>query len=216
MRTRTTVVLISIGLASAISLLARDERPSFVLSTAVHATANEVFVPHLGEGGRARYLAMAVPFAPVEALRRLVDAHLGRALVHRGEAHITVLTPPEYADIAPYVTIEHIHALAAAANIQDIVFEVACLGRGDASLEGRVESTYFVVVESSGLRALRRQIFDAYVAGGGPPSRFDPEAWNPHITLGFTRRDLHASDGVHKGENACWADLEAHTPIGSV
>ncbi len=195
---------------------AKNDRPSFILSAAVHATAQETFVEHLGNDGGSRYLTLTVPNEPVQALRVALEEQLGRSLQHRGEAHITVLTPPEYQVLAPYVSIEQVHALARAAEIQRVSFEIQCVGRGEAAVDGADEQTYFVVVESAALRTLRQQIFDTYVAGGGPASRFNPAAWDPHITIGFTQRDLHASDGVHKGENACWATLEARAiPVPS-
>jgi hypothetical protein len=42
------------------------------------------------------HLAMNIPYIPVESLRKEVEKRLGSDLKNRGEAHITVITPPEY------------------------------------------------------------------------------------------------------------------------
>jgi hypothetical protein len=62
--------------------------------------------------------------------------------------------------------------------------EALCINSGSAEIKGRVESTYFVVVSAPKIDQIRRKYgFTTYF---------------PHVTLGFTERDLHFEDGVIK------------------
>ena len=65
---------------------------------------------------------------------------------------------------------------------------------------GQNEFTYFVVVQSEDLISIRKKIQDSFVGKGGDKNDFNPLNYFPHITLGFTKRDLHESDGVIKGK----------------
>ena len=161
------------------------------------------FVPHVGDGPFDSYLAMNLPFEPAEKLARRIEEQFEVSLKNRGEAHITVVTPPEYQRLQPYLSMEQINRLAA--HIQTATLTARCVGRATATLDGVEESTYFLVVDAPGLLTLRREIHDAFVAVGGAYSDFDPDAYQPHITLGFTRRDLHERDGAIKDWRSCIA-----------
>ncbi|OGT48298.1 MAG: hypothetical protein A3E82_05775 [Gammaproteobacteria bacterium RIFCSPHIGHO2_12_FULL_38_11] len=45
---------------------------------------------------------------------------------------------------------------------------------------------------------IRRQIYQEYLANGGTRQAWDPDHYYPHITVGYSLRDLHESDGVIK------------------
>lgn len=185
------------------------------LSAAVHETAELAFEPHGGPGPFGSYLAMSLPFAPVDRLRRALEERLGQALKHRGEAHITVITPPEYDRLLrPHLSIAEIDEIARAAGIQRARFTVRCLGRASAELErgegvegSETAHAYFLVIASDDLLEIRRAVHRALVARGGDAGGFDPERWQSHITVGFTHRDLHESDGASKGPESCWAPV---------
>ena len=169
--------------------------------------ANSVpFVPHSGEGPFDNYLAVNLPFAPAQALLADVEAFFGQELVSRGEAHITVITPVEYQRIADHLDIAAIDALAGA-SVQSTSFDVVCLGRATADLGSGTESTFFLVVDAPALVGLRRAVQEALVAAGGSRELFDPMSYAPHITLGFTLRDLHERDGAVKDPRACIAGV---------
>lgn len=198
---------------------ARDEAPPaavpLALDAAVHDTAELAFVPHGGPGPFGSYLAMELPFAPVDRLRQALEERLGKALKHRGEAHVTVITPPEYDRwLRPHLTIAEVDEIALAGGIQRARFTVRCLGRASAELErdGSTEDietarAYFLVIASDDLLAIRRAVHRALLARGGDAGGFDPERWQPHITVGFTHRDLHERDGARKGPESCWAPV---------
>ena len=77
------------------------------------------------------------------------------------------------------------------------------MGKGAKDLDGANEKTYFVVVKSDGLLELRTKIQKAFVAAGGSAADFLPENFYPHITLGYTKRDLHYEEGIRKDDSSC-------------
>lgn len=167
-------------------------------------TEKAEFIPHTEEKPMKAYLAMNLPYAPYQALLEQVQKAEGVTLTNRGEAHITVVTPIEYDKVLKrHISIAEIHKIAEEAKIQDLEFTPACIGRGEKELNGKLEKTYFVVVDSSALIDLRGKIEEAYVKNGGKPQDFVPEKFMPHVTLGFTARDLHHEDGVAKNRNSC-------------
>lgn len=167
------------------------------------------FEAHEKSGPFGSYLSMSIPFAPVGELKGELEKLLGRELVGRGEAHVTVVTPVEYDRVlSPRVSISEINSIAREMDIQGATFEVLGLGRGQAEIDGRAEQTYYIIVSSGRLVSIRRRIFETYRDRGGEPSYFNPSHFYSHITVGFTKRDLHESDGIIKGINSLFAVLE--------
>lgn len=162
------------------------------------------FIPHTEEKPMKAYLAMNLPYPPYQTLFEQVQKAEGVTLQNRGEAHITVVTPIEYDKVLKrHLSIAEIHKIAEEAKIQDMEFTPVCIGRGEKEISGKLEKTYFVVVYSSALIDLRGKIEEAYVKNGGKPQDFVPEKFLPHVTLGFTARDLHYEDGVNKNKTSC-------------
>lgn len=155
----------------------------------------------------SNYLTMEVNYPPVKRLYEELQSHLDIALKTRGEAHITVVTPIEFDKVLKKkMSIQEIDALAKAQGIQSFSFEAKCVGMGKATIKGKEERTYFVVVHSEDLLRLRKEIHDQFVKNGGDTHAFDPNNYYSHITIGFTARDLHEADGVIKGTNSCLSD----------
>jgi 2'-5' RNA ligase len=155
------------------------------------------------------YLTMNLPYEPVSALYKQLEKQLGLKLISRGEAHITIITPPEYFDVLrSKISIDEINQIARQMNVQKSKFEVLGVGRGEALIENTREQTYFIVVRSPELVNIRKKIFETFVKNGGDPHRFDPMNYNPHVTIGFTKRDLHESDGFIKGIGSLFSDLK--------
>lgn len=165
---------------------------------------------HMGPGQWDSYLIMDLPFAPVAELFKQLLIAEKMPLSSRGEAHITVVTPMEYWNILrpQGVTMDEINQLAEKSDLQGTPFTMVCLGKGQAEVEKKVESTFYVVVESKGLLNLRGAIQKLYIAKGGKAAGFDPDNYFPHITVGFTKRDLHDSDGVIKNRKSCITDIK--------
>ncbi|MFL5783561.1 MAG: hypothetical protein ACJ76H_03055 [Bacteriovoracaceae bacterium] len=154
------------------------------------------FIPH------ADYVTYEVEYAPVKKVFDKLVKDVGE-LKTRGEAHITVITPPEFNDtLKKKITIDELNALALREKIQSSRYEPVCVGRGFA---GELK-TYYIVVSSPDLLNIRKKVQELYVKKGGAARDFSPEKYYPHITLGFTDRDLHESDGVAKSERTCLQD----------
>lgn len=175
--------------------------PFNLKSSAIQAH-NSPFISHVGSGLYSNYLAVNLPYKPFAELRDSVAFNLK----NRGEAHITVLTPPEYNAIKSHLPITRINQMFAH-SIQNTKYTPKCIGRGQKSINGKLESTYYVVVESKDLMAIRHKIKNEFVALGGSSDAFDPMKYHPHVTLGFTLRDLHSQDSVVKGMSSCIKDL---------
>lgn len=161
-----------------------------------------------GTGRYDSYLAMNLPFGPAADLRRAIEERFGDKLDHRGEAHVTVVTPTEFSGVLSAVlSMEEIDTWAREARLQRAKLTPLCLGRARLRIKERLESAYFLVLDAPELVRLRERIFARFVERGGEPSRFDPRLFYPHVTLGYTVRDLHFEDGLRKGVNACIAPV---------
>lgn len=178
---------------------------AFSLSRTVHDNAGIPFIKHEGNGAFDSYLSMEVNYAPVKELFKAVVQAERKQLKNRGEAHITVVTPVEFFEVLKNkITIKEINEIALKNEIQKSSFKVVCLGKGSL----KYDDTYFIVVKSSDLFEIRRKIQKLYESRGGKVGAFEAQHFFPHITLGFTSRDLHEADGVVKNEKACIADIE--------
>lgn len=148
---------------------------------------------------------MNVRYEPIKNLRQQLNKALGKELDffklwnENGEAHITVVTPIEfYQVLKSKLTMKEIEAIADRYDIQSSKINILGVGSGKVNLDGKVEDTYFVIVDSADLRLIRQMIFYEFTRRGGDRSAFDPTWFFPHITIGYTKRDLHEADGVLK------------------
>ncbi len=172
--------------------------------------SSQTFTEHVGEGPFDSYLSQSVPYPPVAALLRQLEQTLAVRLKTRGEAHITVVTPVEYWNaLRPLgISMSEINSRARSLEIQKAKFKVVCLGRGQAQVQGESLFTYYVVVESEQLLRIRQQVQQLVLKRGGGETDFLPGQFYPHITLGFSKRDLHESDGVKKDAQSCIAPIK--------
>ncbi|MFT4924049.1 MAG: 2'-5' RNA ligase [Phenylobacterium sp.] len=183
---------------------------SFVLGNDINHNTDFDFKPHHGEGQFDSYLSMTVNYEPIKNLQQQLSKQYPRKLQSRGEAHITVITPPEYWDSLRHkMTMHDIDLIARALRIQAAEFTVLCLGKAKAKLGKHVEEAFYVVVESTVLLSIRKNVHALYIEKGGDPADFNPFAFYPHITVGFTERDLYIGDGAIKNVESCYADLVA-------
>lgn len=166
------------------------------------------WIAHSGHGRFTNYVAMNLPAEPAIKLFHDLQKTRNEKIKSRGESHITVITPPEFDDIlSKHLNIQEINSIVAK-SIQRARAEPLCVGRGVVQQGNKSLSTYFVVVKSSDLVALRAEIARAFLAKGGQAGEFRPGAFYPHITIGFTDRDLHEADGVIKNTDSCFAGIK--------
>jgi hypothetical protein len=173
--------------------------------------SNDLFLP-INFIENKSHLAMNINYAPVAQIRQNIESQIHYELKNRGEAHITVLTPIEYEILKDHLSMAEINSLVVREGIQKSSFKPLCVGRGRLQIDGKEEETYFIVVESQDLKNLREKIREAYVAKGGSVGDFKADIVYPHITLGYSKRDLHFEDGVIKDEHSCIADLKLKAP----
>tara|TARA_R110000868_G_scaffold202649_7_gene450369 strand:+ start:799 stop:1401 length:603 start_codon:yes stop_codon:yes gene_type:complete len=181
---------------------------AYNIDKSVYATGQLAQLEHSGQGRFDSYLSMDIPFEPVEKLFDFLKTKTGLNLTSRGEAHITVVTPIEYFDVLKkHLSIADINKIAKKMKLQSSKFEIICLGQGSKEIDKHLEQTFYLVVKSSDLIKIRTEIRQAYIKNGGDRSDFDPNSYYPHITLGFTKRDLHESDGIIKNEKSCMSNV---------
>lgn len=170
-----------------------------------------------GEGRFDNSLGLNVHPEEMPRLRQLIGARIGRPLDFfkgwnpQGEAHVTVITPLEYIDILrgpdparPLLTMQRIGEIAENMQMQQARLELVSIGSGKKLIEGRLEETFFLIVASEKLLQIRRAIHAEFVKNGGKAEAWNPDRFFPHITIGFTLRDLHEADGIIKDvANSC-------------
>jgi hypothetical protein len=169
------------------------------IPTAIYQNQEEIFYYH------DTTLVMNITYAPIKNLRQKLNQALGKDLDYfktwneNGEAHITVVTPNEYFNVLKSkLSMREIEAIAERYEIQSSKINVLGIGSGKVSLDGKDEETFFVIVDSADLRLIRQMIFYEFTRRGGDRSAFDPSWFFPHITIGYTKRDLNEADGIIK------------------
>ncbi len=185
--------------------------------------AKEAFVPH------DNYVAMVLPYSPIKILfdELSQNPEIG-PLLNRGEAHVTIVTPPEFEVLRTRLTMAQINRLAEVKKLQLARLEPICIGEGQARVEGKNERTFYVVIKSDDLIGFRREIARLFLvsaeinseaaaanssgaraaAAGTIAPAFNPDHFFPHITVGFSKTDLHENQGVIKNKTSCRYSLE--------
>lgn len=200
-------LIISLLILSSFALAASQK---IYISEQVYKNSKLPFQSHHGAGAFDSYLVMDVNYPSVaDVYKQLLAAIKGVPLTNRGEAHITVITPVEFSEILKSkLSMQEIDNIAKKNKIQDANFEVVCVGKGSLEVNSKIEDTYFIIVRSADLLKIREEIQKLFIKKGGQKDDFRPQYFYPHITLGFTLRDLHVDDGVIKDESSCVYDLE--------
>ena len=119
-----------------------------------------------------------------------------------------MLRPTEFKILSNYISIEDINKIALENNIQNTKFEVQGLGNGSTKISNIGEFTYFVIVRADELLNIRKLISNVCVEAGMDSSSWNYSKYNPHITIGYTKRDLHEEDGVIKNSSSKIADIK--------
>ncbi|KAI8341513.1 hypothetical protein BC941DRAFT_510715 [Chlamydoabsidia padenii] len=171
--------------------------PPMNVSRSIYDSSKIPFQEHNTE---LLWLGMQLDYTHVEPLLDGLNT-TNQPLLSRGEAHITVIDPVEYQVLSrANITIDDLNYLARQNNIQSSGFDITCIGK----VTQDNNTVYQLIVASPALIGLREKVFRLYYSKQGNPSLFDPHAYWPHITIGFTDHDLFISHGVYKGVNACF------------
>lgn len=179
-----------------------------VVSKSILNNRNLQFIP------RENALAMNIEYTPVFKLREEIKNAAGMskplafltAWEPNGEAHITVITPPEaakiFAENEKHISKARIDEIAKEYKIQHSDLKILGIGSGKKLIDDCLEQTFYIVIKSQNLLDIRRQIYNEFVKNGGNKNDFNPDHFYPHITIGYTLRDLHESDDVIKDVNS--------------
>lgn len=151
------------------------------------------------------YVSYQLAYPNYQAIFQRLQLESERKLKSRGEAHITIVTPPEFEILKKKIKPDRIHEVASTFLDKTIPFEHVCLGEGEKKIKDQIEKVFFVVVTAPDLLRLRRTLAEE---GHFSKNEFDPDLFFPHITLGFTERDLYYEDGVIKNKESCKTNLQ--------
>jgi len=156
------------------------------------------------------WLGLPLNFAPIEEVRKELEKKIGRTLNSKGEAHVTVITSPEWRTLGQYLKMDVLDGLVVKEKMMGAKIKVKCLKKITATVNGKVEESWFVSLEAPELKEYRNEVWRRYVAAGGLPEDFDWKRWHPHITVGFTAKEVHDEDKVTKEKSRCEIDLVAN------
>ncbi len=201
----------------AFSLSACASQPPQGLPTLHYAAAEiqmknrEVSSDSDSKADHKSYLSWDLPYAPFEKMRISLEQAQKRTLLNRGEAHITVITPPEFKKMQKKISMKEIHRIAEKMNMEQTPYTPVCIGKSVLHNSGNNMETYYVVVDAENLFNIRKAVHELFIKKGGNDSDFSPEKFYPHVTLGFTHRDLHFEDGVIKDASSCVYTLRPET-----
>lgn len=155
---------------------------------------------------RPQALAMNIFYLPVVSVREQIESYLNTRLLFftnwdpAGEAHITVVTRPEWEQyFSPHIERKELDIWAQEERIQKSKFSIDGLGSFAKFVSGQQpDSTFFLTVQSKDLIRVRETFLKRLELKTKKKSDFNPSHYFPHITVGFTKTDFHESDGVIK------------------
>ncbi len=156
------------------------------------------------------YLSLDLAYPYYKRIHDTLESKLKTTLVTHGEAHITLVTPPEFEVLATKIPVATLHQMADKFIKTNPGFAHVCLGLGEKFGAGK---TYYVVVESADFLIFREALARMSQL---PKDLFDPNKFYPHVTLGFTQRDLHLDDGVVKNSDSCPEQLQPLLKVKSI
>ncbi|MGZ3775078.1 MAG: hypothetical protein ACXVCY_17235 [Pseudobdellovibrionaceae bacterium] len=159
------------------------------------------------------YLSLDLPYSAFQKILKDLEVQIGTTLKNRGEAHITVISPPEFNKLQKKISMKEINVLADEMSLSQAPYKLLCIGKGSLSNQKADQSTYYAVVESERLFQIRTAIQKLYIKKGGKAADFNAEIYYPHVTLGFTDKDLYYEDGVKKDSNSCIYSLSANNEM---
>lgn len=175
---------------------------------ALHLDSKVLKTGKLGPEKPAPYVSLDLDFEPFAALRTDVEKRNGIKLQHRSEAHVTLVTPPEFDLLVKVLAPAEIRGVFEKhIDPKATTLKAVCVGQGVVEKNQKKEQTWFVVVEMPSAQVARRALAALFIKKGGS-SKFKPEEFYPHVTLGFDPHDLHIQDGVVKNKTTCKYPLD--------
>lgn len=163
---------------------------------------------------KGSHWAVSIPFASISELTEQLKSASDLKLKNRGEAHITILTPDDLKllQLTPEKT-SRILSIAQREPFSHVRFNVSCLGGIQTGNRTTDPKVFYIVVDSEDIlnfrRKIREELFDNS-ACSSPDQDFCPDHYFPHITIGFTKSDIHprVRDKIKKNKETCVAPIQ--------
>ncbi|KAI8908059.1 hypothetical protein EDD86DRAFT_208804 [Gorgonomyces haynaldii] len=190
----------------------------FTLDAQALDTSSIAFKPKTGAPPFGSFLQQTLDVSFVQPIFNQLDQEAG-PLITRGEAHITVIAPTEFANVFDGVlSIQEINTIAKQSKIQSSAFSPICVARQSqietkktagrrTDLIGKRTFVYNILVQAPQLVSIRQSIANAFVQKGGDATLFNATDYTPHITLGFENHDWFPENGVYKVPSTCFATV---------
>lgn len=147
------------------------------------------------------WLGINLPFEKYDKLRLQLEGLIGRSLKHRGEAHITLVTPPEYEAFKDTLSMNEVQKILQPQKLQSAKFQHLCIGKIQQKSSERTIETFYVVIESPDLFNQRADLERTLAQKGY--HQFKAKNYSPHITLGFDEVDIHPKSSTAKDSSTC-------------
>ncbi|KAI9469042.1 MAG: hypothetical protein EXX96DRAFT_590237 [Benjaminiella poitrasii] len=146
---------------------------SIIVDKRILNTKHVPFIEH--PDGNSSWLGITFDFQYVKPIFDLVNSTEEKPLLNRGEAHATVISPPEFAVLAKAdITVDQMNEVAISHAIQSSKVDIVCLGKEDVVIQGQQRIVYQIIIKSKDLIKIRKRLFQLYVEKGGNTSLFDP------------------------------------------
>jgi hypothetical protein len=158
---------------------------------------------------QADWVGIPMPHGPVEKIREELEKRIGKKLQHKGEAHITVITPAEIRILSQTIKMNTVEKIVVKESAMRASIKVLCLKKVTAVLSNKSEDSWFISATSPELLEFRKQVWRRFVTKGGIPEDFQWKRWSSHITVGFTSQELHDEDRISKEKAECSFELKA-------
>jgi 2'-5' RNA ligase len=176
------------------------------ISNSLKDNSHMKFITHVSSpSSYTNALALNIDNSQIIRIRELIELNLDIKLDFfkgwniNGEAHVTTISPPEFVNqLRKYISMNRINEIAIEQRIQLANIKILGIGSGHTLIEGKKETTFFLIVDSKKLRSIRHKIFQEFTSRGGNPKDFDPTWFFPHITIGYTKTDIHENSGLLK------------------
>ncbi len=161
-------------------------------------------VPFSSQYSEDGALIRSIHYPSVNALIPQLNSLYKLNLEDRREAHITIITPPEFQlSLSKVFTVNEM-LNRYSHNIQQLPFEIECVGsRKSSNCQNQV---FYLVVKSPELTSIRydlAQEANLRARSQGIPSVFKPEAFWANITIGYIKGDVFE---FTKGPESCLTD----------
>lgn len=150
---------------------------------------------------------------PLDELRRAIEKRTQLTLQAPEGSSLAILDAFETkAVLASGFSRDELHRMALEFDIQGYDFEPVCVGRGSIGTGEEGRSVYFMVVRSPAVQEFRGRLRETLINRDPGGAALLREPYEPHVTLGYTHRDLTHEDGVKKDETSCWLPVAVDEP----